>query len=83
MQGFVGLTQMHRHTSLQRMAVPGIPGSGGKMQAFFMGKRVDWQPGLGVASKAVEVGGELPLGIRFERQDGTSECSSKACPFPC
>ena len=44
---------------------------GGLKQAFFMGKRVDWQPALNVASKAIEVGGEMPLGVRFERrQDG-------------
>mmetsp|Transcript_42151 Transcript_42151/g.78374 ORF Transcript_42151/g.78374 Transcript_42151/m.78374 type:complete len:188 (-) Transcript_42151:273-836(-) len=51
--------------------VPGTPGAGGKMQALFMGKRVDWKPMLGEASKAVEVGGEMPLGVRFEqRSDG-------------
>ena len=44
------------------------------LQAFFMGKRVDWSPALDVASKAVEVGGEMPLGVRFERrEDGASK----------
>ena len=49
-------------------------GKGGVLQAFFMGKRVDWSPALDVASKAVEVGGEMPLGVRFERrEDGASK----------
>ena len=70
MPSFAGLTLRPRaslrSSALQRAAV------GGLQQAFFMGKRVDWRPALD-ASKAVEVGGEMPLGVRFERrEDGAS-----------
>ena len=80
MQAFAGFPRLQSHqesrTGALRQAVPMTGSSGGKggvLQAFFMGKRVDWSPALDVASKAVEVGGEMPLGVRFERrEDGVS-----------
>ncbi|CAE7222733.1 unnamed protein product [Symbiodinium sp. CCMP2592] len=76
MQAFAGFPRSQSHqetrTGALRQAVPMTGSSGGKggvLQAFFMGKRVDWSPALDVASKAVEVGGEMPLGVRFERRE--------------
>mmetsp|Transcript_86091 Transcript_86091/g.175661 ORF Transcript_86091/g.175661 Transcript_86091/m.175661 type:complete len:177 (+) Transcript_86091:93-623(+) len=73
---FVGPSPWRAQSNTARVAprVPRQAGPPGLQKARFMGRWVDWKPVMQEASKAEEVGGDMPLGIRFSmRDDGAFE----------
>eukprot|EP00435_Cladocopium_sp_Y103_P030026 s2068_g7.t1 len=75
--GPIGPWRAQNNTARVAPRVPRVPrraGLPGLQKARFMGRWVDWKPVMQEASKAEEVGGDMPLGIRFSmRDDGAFE----------
>mmetsp|Transcript_86208 Transcript_86208/g.136946 ORF Transcript_86208/g.136946 Transcript_86208/m.136946 type:complete len:177 (+) Transcript_86208:102-632(+) len=72
--GPIGPWRAQSNTARVAPRVPRQAGLPGLQKARFMGRWVDWKPVMQEASKAEEVGGDMPLGIRFSmRDDGAFE----------